>query len=102
MIRKNISSSKAFLLTGSEKLMEPRVLERQFEYLCIETIGRHVKFHDLRHTFATLSISNGVDVKTVGEILGHANVETTLSFYRNVSFADKYNGIRTLEGVIGV
>ena len=31
----------------------------------------HIRFHDLRHTFATLALQNGVDVKTVSSMLGH-------------------------------
>ncbi|MDR3052412.1 MAG: tyrosine-type recombinase/integrase [Coriobacteriales bacterium] len=40
-----------------------------------------LKFHELRHTQATLLIANGVDVKTVQERLGHARASTTLDFY---------------------
>ena len=36
-----------------------------------------IRFHDLRHTFATLALQNGVDVKTVQEVLGHENLNTT-------------------------
>jgi integrase len=40
-----------------------------------------LKFHELRHTQATLLIANGVDIKTVQERLGHARASTTLDFY---------------------
>jgi integrase len=40
-----------------------------------------LKFHELRHTQATLLIANGVDVKTVQERMGHARASTTLDFY---------------------
>ena len=36
-----------------------------------------VRFHDLRHTFATLALQNGVDVKAVQEVLGHEHLNTT-------------------------
>ena len=39
------------------------------------------KFHDLRHTFATTAIKNGMDVKTLSSILGHANAAMTLNIY---------------------
>ncbi|MBS7263005.1 MAG: site-specific integrase [Eubacteriales bacterium] len=42
---------------------------------------RHVSFHALRHTFATRAIENGMDIKTLSEILGHANPSVTLSIY---------------------
>jgi integrase len=45
------------------------------------TEGRIPTFHDLRHTFATCAIAEGVDVKTVSSILGHANAAMTLNVY---------------------
>jgi integrase len=44
-----------------------------------------VRFHDLRHTFALLSLENGDDIKTLQENLGHSNISTTLNVYGHVS-----------------
>ena len=44
-----------------------------------------LRFHDLRHTYATLSIQNGDDIKTVSESLGHATVAFTLDVYGHVT-----------------
>ena len=41
----------------------------------------HVRFHDIRHTFATRAIEQGVDVATVAGLLGHADVTTTTHYY---------------------
>ena len=41
----------------------------------------HLRFHDLRHTFATLALQNGVDVKTVSSMLGHFDAGFTLRTY---------------------
>jgi len=43
-----------------------------------------IRFHDLRHTAATLMLLGGVNVKVVSERLGHASVEITLSTYAHV------------------
>lgn len=45
------------------------------------TQGRRVTFHDLRHTFATATISKGADIRSVSDILGHENVAMTLNVY---------------------
>lgn len=43
-----------------------------------------ITFHDLRHTHATLLLSQGVDIKTISKRLGHANISTTLDTYTHV------------------
>ncbi len=43
-----------------------------------------IRFHDLRHTFATLLIGKGVNIKVVSEMLGHSNVSVTLRIYAHV------------------
>ena len=45
----------------------------------------HLRFHDLRHTFATLAFQNGVDVKTVSSMLGHFDAGFTLRIYTHVT-----------------
>lgn len=42
---------------------------------------RHIRFHDLRHTFAALLIHNGVNIKVIQELMGHADIGTTLNTY---------------------
>lgn len=46
-----------------------------------------VRFHDLRHTFATLALQNGVDIKTVSGMLGHFSAGFTLDTYAHVTSA---------------
>ena len=51
---------------------------------------RHVRLHDLRHTFATLLLESGVDVKTISKMLRHADIATTLRTYAKAT--DKLMG----------
>ena len=44
-----------------------------------------IRFHDLRHTFATHALSNGVDARTLSGILGHTNASFTLDTYTHVT-----------------
>lgn len=48
-------------------------------------IEEHVRFHDLRRTFATMALQNGIDPKTVSGMLGHYSAEFTLDIYANVT-----------------
>jgi integrase len=52
----------------------------RFERDVRQWIGRRIRFHDLRHTAATLMLSKGVDVKTVSDILGHEDLQTTMIY----------------------
>lgn len=59
--------------------------EHHFKKLAA-SIGRpDLRVHDLRHSFATLGLEQGIDVKTISETLGHASVSFTLSIYVHVS-----------------
>jgi len=53
----------------------------------LEKVGieEHDRFHDLRRTFATMALQNGVDPKTVSGMLGHYSAEFTLDVYTNVT-----------------
>lgn len=62
-------------------VLDPDNLQHYFSKLLKQLGLEHVKFHALRHTFATRAIENGIDVSTVSGILGHADVTTTTHFY---------------------
>lgn len=47
--------------------------------------GKRIRFHDLRHTATTLMIASGVDIKTVKEICGHADISTTMNYVHLLS-----------------
>ena len=59
-----------------------------------------VRFHDLRHTFATLALQNGVDIKTVSGMLGHFSAGFTLDTYAHVTTAAQKEAARTMEKVL--
>ena len=65
----------------------------------VGTQGVAPRFHDLRHTFATLAISSGLDVKTVSAILGHSNAAMTLNVYAD-ALADSKKVSMDLMGKI--
>ena len=54
------------------------------------------RYHQLRHTFATRCIKVGMDVKSLSEVLGHANVSITLNIYVHSSFETKNKFINKL------
>lgn len=54
-------------------------------YLDLAGLPNGVSPHVLRHSFATLTIENGANIKAVSQLLGHARVDTTIKFYRHLS-----------------
>ena len=59
-----------------------------------------VRFHDLRHTFATLALQNGVDIKTVSGMLGHYSAGFTLDTYAHVTTAAQKKAANTMDSVL--
>lgn len=60
-----------------------------------------VRFHDLRHTHATLLLARGVHIKVVAERLGHSNVAFTMQTYAHVLPGMQQEAVRALEGMFG-
>ena len=63
--------------------------------------GRTPSFHDLRHTFATVAIAAGSDVKSVASILGHSDVAMTLNVYANADKSAKERAMAEVSASLG-
>jgi len=59
-----------------------------------------IRFHDLRHTFATLALQNGVDIKTVSGMLGHFSAGFTLDTYAHVTTAAQKEAANTMGSIL--
>ena len=57
-------------------------------------------FHDLRHTFATMALQNGVDVKTVSSMLGHYSAGFTLDTYAHVTTDAQLKAAQTMGNIL--
>lgn len=68
-----------------EKPVRPSAAYYWMKVLLKEAGLPHIRFHDLRHTFATMAISSGVDVKTLSSMLGHFSAGFTLDTYTHIT-----------------
>ena len=88
--------------TGSSRSLSPPDDVRNMLRRVLKRAGLpYVRFHDLRHTFATLALQNGVDVKTVSSILGHFSAGFTLDTYAHVTTTAQREAAKKMDGVLG-
>ncbi len=84
-----------YVITGDEKYCEPRIYRNYYKQIILDEVGlsRCIKFHGIRHSFATRMISSNADMKTVSRILGHSDVSTTMNLYVHPSMKDKLDAV---------
>ena len=78
---KNMVNGKSYVLTNTSHPIEPRAYRNYYNRLMKQLSLPPLKFHGLRHTFATRCIECKCDYKTVSMLMGHSNISTTLNLY---------------------
>lgn len=63
-------------------------------------LGLEVRFHELRHAYASLALQGGDDIRTVQENLGHATPEFTMKVYAHANQTMKKNSAARMENTI--
>lgn len=86
---KKIVNNNFFVLTNDAKPTEPRTYRSYYKKL-MQTLDMPVlKFHGLRHSFATRCVESKCDYKTISVLLGHSNISTTLNLYVHPNLEQK-------------
>lgn len=80
--------------------LEPRSVIRGFRELLATAKLPAVRFHDLRHTAATLLLAQGVDPRTIMETLGHSQISLTLNTYSHVLPALQEEAAAKLDAIL--
>ena len=121
-----LPQAEELLLKQKEKVENNKNLlgksydKRYLEYVCVDNLGRlilpnrlthnfikiirknnlkHIRFHDLRHSCASIMLSNGVPMKQIQEWLGHADFSTTANIYSHLDYKTKQNSAITISNV---
>ena len=98
--KKNPRNPYLFPSPKTGTMHDPDAFRRTHDKI-LKAIGtEHIRFHDLRHTFATLSLKSGVDVKTLSGALGHYSAGFTLNTYTHATAQMKQDAADTIGGVI--
>lgn len=83
-------------------LIKPGYLTVEFPKLLEKKGLRRIRFHDLRHSCASLLIANGVPMKQIQEWLGHSDFSTTANIYAHLDYSSKLSSADALLGGLGL
>ena len=81
--------------------MDPAAVRKRLQTVLERAECRRLRFHDLRHTFATASLEHGMDVKTLSTIIGHVSSATTLNTYTHITDAMRQSAADKIDRGIG-
>lgn len=83
------------------KLITPNFVTSHFKYIIKKYKLKHIRFHDLRHSCASLLLANGVSMKAIQEWLGHSTFNVTANFYSHLDYHSKVESAETIAKVLG-
>jgi integrase len=81
--------------------MEPDNLRRSWDRICDAAGLSGVRFHDIRRTYVSLLLALDVPPHVVRDIVGHSDIEVTMTVYAHVSLEDKRKGLGKLGDALG-
>ena len=98
---KKVVNEDFYVLTNDERPTEPRTYRNYYNSLMAKLDIPKLKYHGLRHSFATRCIEAGCDYKTVSVLLGHSNISTTLNLYVHPNMEQKKRCITRMFKSLG-
>ena len=84
------------------KIIKPDYISETFPKVLEENGLRRIRFHDLRHSCASLLVSNGVPMKQVQEWLGHSDFSTTANIYSHLEYSAKQKSAEAMTEGLGL
>ena len=81
--------------------IDPAAVRKRLQTVLERAECRRLRFHDLRHTFATASLEHGMDIKTLSTIIGHVSSATTLNTYTHITDAMRQSAADKIDRGIG-
>ena len=98
---KKVVNDDFYVLTNDEHPTEPRTYRNYYNRMMTKLDMPKLKYHGLRHSFATRCIEAGCDYKTVSVLLGHSNISTTLNLYVHPNMEQKKRCISKMFKSLG-
>lgn len=88
-------------LNALGELFTPDYVSNRFATILRQNDLKHIRFHDLRHSCASLLVAQGVQMKLIQQWLGHSNISTTANIYSHVDAASTFQCAMTIDEVLG-
>lgn len=116
----NLLLEKKRQIENNKTMLDKQYDNQYLDYVCVDNMGRlirpgrlthsfckilkqnnlkHIRFHDLRHSCASIMLANGVPMKQIQEWLGHADFSTTANIYSHLNYSSKLNSANTITNV---
>ena len=77
-------------------LIKPNFITQHFDLLLKKHDMKKIRFHDLRHSCASLLYANGVALKDIQEWLGHSDIGTTSNIYTHLDYSNKVSSANAI------
>lgn len=97
---KKIVQGDYFLLSNDSLPIEPRAYRNYYKNLLNKLGISFIKFHALRHSFATRCVESKCDYKTISVILGHSSINTTMNLYVHPNMEQKKRCIQQMARLL--
>lgn len=82
-------------------MISPSYVTHHFHYIVTKSGLKQLRFHDLRHSCASLLLAHDVPMKAIQEWLGHSNFSITANLYSHLEYNAKVNSAETIARVLG-
>lgn len=79
--------------------VRPNFVTNNFSLVIRKSGLKKIRFHDLRHSCASLLYTNGIKLKEIQEWLGHSNISTTANIYTHLDYSAKENTANAMLGM---
>ena len=96
----NTEHADYIMVNEMGKRLSPNYITRRFSLVLAQNGLKKIRYHDLRHSCASLLLANGVPMKEIQEWLGHSDFSTTANIYSHLDYSSKVSSANTIAAAL--